>query len=180
LSNIEIVHEEVFLFSGEGIFVIGQKVETVKPTLDYLQELRRQNLSYASHWPIFRSQIAEYLQTEKNNGKIIAVYGAGARAICLINFAELSPYIDYILDDQLEKQSKFMPGGRLPIVSSDILYSQKIDICLLAVNTENEEKVINRNITWAKQGGIFWSIFPPSNRLLPIWESVITNGLVPL
>ena len=170
LSNIKIVHEEVFLFSGEGIFVIGQKVEGVKPTLDYLPELGKRNLDYASQWPEFRSQITEYLLTEKNNGKKIAIYGAGARAFCLINFAGLAPYINVILDDQTEKQNKFMPGGRLPVVSSDVLYSQEIDICLLAVNTENEEKVIGRHSKWVQHGGKFWSVFPPSGRLLPMWS----------
>jgi SAM-dependent methyltransferase len=177
LSNIKIVHDEVFLFSGEGIFVIGQKMEGVKPSLDYLPELRRQNLAYASHWPEFRSQITGYLQAEKKKGRKIAVYGAGARAFCLINFAGLAPFIDVILDDQAEKQNKFMPGGRLPVVSSDILYSQKIDICLLAVNTENEEKVIDRHSKWAELGGQFWSVFPPSDRLLQIWSSGKTKSV---
>ena len=117
LSNIKIVHDEVFLFSGEGIFVIGQKMESVKPTLDYLPELRKQNFDFANHWTEFRSQITGYLQAEKKNGKKIAVYGAGARAFCLINFAGLAPYIDVILDDQLEKQNKFTRNRHLPVGS---------------------------------------------------------------
>lgn len=177
LSNIKIIHDEVFIFSGESIFVIGQKVEAVKLTLDYLPELRRQNFEYASHWPQFRSQITEYLHTEKKSGRTIAIYGAGARAFCLINFVGLAPYIDVILDDQAEKQNKFMPGGRLPVVSSDILYSKKIDICLLAVNTENEDKVIGRHFKWVQQGGQFWSVLPPSNRLLPMWSPSNKKGV---
>jgi SAM-dependent methyltransferase len=171
LSNIEIIHHEIFLFSGEGIFVIGRKMESVFPSLNYLPELRKQNLEYASYWPVFRLKISEYLQRQKQAGKNIAVYGAGARAFCLINFAGLASYIDVILDDQPEKQRKFMPGGRLPIVPSDVLYTQGIDICLLAVNTENEEKVIGRYEKWVEQGGQFWSVFPPSDRLLPVWKS---------
>jgi SAM-dependent methyltransferase len=170
LSNIKIIYEEVFLFSGEGIFVIGQKMESVNVTMEYLPELRRQNLAYASHWSGFRLQIVDFLKYKKNDGQKIAIYGAGARSFCLINFTGLAPFIDVILDDQPEKQHKFMPGGRLPVVPSDILYSNKIDICLLAVNTENEEKVITRHSKWVEQGGQFWSIFPPSDRLLPIWN----------
>ena len=55
-------------------------------------------------------------------------------------------------------------------MSSDILNTQKIDICLLAVNTENEEKVIRRHLSWEENGGKFYSVFPPSDRLLPVWE----------
>jgi SAM-dependent methyltransferase len=171
LSNIEIIHHEILLFSGEGIFVIGQKTESVTPYLDYLPKLRKQNIDYAAYWPVFRLKIAEYLQLQRQVGKKLAVYGAGARAFCLINFAGLVSYIDVILDDQPEKQGKFMPGGRLPIVSSEILYTQGIDICLLAVNTENEDKVIGRHAKWVERGGQFWSVFPPSDRLLPVWKT---------
>jgi hypothetical protein len=70
----------------------------------------------------------------------------------------LSKYIDVIIDDQFEKQNKFMPGGKLPILSSYILYSEKIDICLLSVNAENETKVMDRHINWIEKGGKFCSI----------------------
>jgi SAM-dependent methyltransferase len=170
LSNIKIIYEEVFLFSGEGIFVIGQKTDHVEPSLDYLPELKQKNLEFANFWPVFRSRAIEYLTSEHKKGKKIAVYGAGARAFCLISFAGLAPYIDVILDDQPEKQEKFMPGGRVPVKSSDLLYSQQIDICLLAVNAENEDRVINRHAKWVQQGGEFWSVFPPSDRLLPLWD----------
>ena len=170
LANIKIIHKEIFLFSGEGIFVIGQKIEKTLHSLEYVPALRKKNIEYAEYWPIFRENITEYLKLQKQAGKKVAVYGAGARAFCLINFAGLAPYIDLILDDQPEKQGKFMPGGRLPIVSSDILNTQKIDICLLAVNTENEEKVIRRHLSWEENGGKFYSVFPPSDRLLPVWE----------
>jgi len=171
LSNIKVIHQEIFLFSGEGIFVIGQKIEKANYSLDYVPALREKNVEYAAYWPLFRAQITEYLKLQKQAGKKVAVYGAGARAFCLINFAGLASYIDVILDDQKEKQGRFMPGGRLPIVSSEILYTQGIDICLLAVNAENEDKVISKHLKWKEKGGQFWSVFPPSNHLLPVWAS---------
>jgi D-arabinose 1-dehydrogenase-like Zn-dependent alcohol dehydrogenase len=145
-------------------------VENIAPALDYLPELKQKNITYAKYWPQFQLRINEYLQLEKKRGKKIAIYGAGARAFCLINFAGLAPYIDVILDDQPEKQNKFMPSGRLPVVSSDLLYSEKFDICLLTVNAENEGRVMDRHSKWIQQGGQFWSVFPPSDRLLPLWN----------
>ncbi len=171
LSNIEVIHEEIILFSGESIFVIGKKIVCIESNTNYLNNLKIKNLNYANNWPTFCENIIDYLKLEKNSGKKIAVYGAGARTFCLINFVNFTEYIDVIIDDQFEKQNKFMPGGKLPILSSDILYSQKIDICLLAVNTENESKVMNRHKVWIEKGGKFWSILPPSNHLLPIWSS---------
>jgi len=169
LAGVTLIHEEIILFSGEGIFVIGRKVGTVPRSLDYVAALREQNLEYSNHWPAFRQAIGEFLSSQKRAGKKIAVYGAGSRVFCLLNFTDITSSIDVIVDDQPEKQNKFMPGGRLPIVSSDALYSRGIDICLLAVNTENEDKVIAKHAVWAHQGGTFWSVLPPSERLLPVW-----------
>lgn len=170
LAGVEIFHEEIIQFSGEGIFVIGRKIENVTCALEYLPGLKLKNTKYADEWPVFRAAISEYLLSQKQAGKKIAVYGAGARVFCLINFTGIASAIDVIVDDQLEKQNKFMPGGRIQIVPSEALYSQGIDICLLGVNTENENKVIAKHEKWVQSGGTFWSVLPPSDRLLPVWR----------
>lgn len=174
LADVEIAHEEIILFSGEGIFVVGRKVGNVPRSLDYVTALHRKNVEYVSQWPVFCHAISEFLLLQKRSGKKIAVYGAGARVFCLINFAGIASCIDLIVDDQPEKQNKFMPGGRLPIMPGDALYSQGVDICLLGVNTENEDKVIAKHAKWVQNGGTFWAVLPPSERLLPVWPA--NNG----
>ena len=169
-AGVELIHEEIILFSGEGIFAIGRKVESPLCSLDYVPALRRQNVEYAEHWPDFRRSFGEFLSAQKKAGRKIAVYGAGSRVFCLLNFAGVASCIDVIVDDQQEKQYKYMPGGRLPIMPSDVLYSQGIDICLLAVNTENEDKVTGKHAKWVQNGGTFWSVLPPSELLLPVWQ----------
>lgn len=169
--GVELIHQETILFSSESIFVLGRKVANVSCPLDYVPALRAQNLKYAAQWPIFRSAIRNYCTSQKEANKKIAVYGAGARIIGLINFADIASSIDLIVDDQVEKQGKYSPGGKIPIVSSDALYSQNIDICFLAVNTENEEKVISKHEKWVRSNGKFWSVLPPSDRLIPIWAA---------
>lgn len=169
LAGIEIVHQEIILFSGEGIVVIGRKTGNAPRSREYLPALRERNVAYAARWPAFRDAIARELGAIRASGKRIAVYGAGSRAFCLINFAGLASFMDIIVDDQTEKQGRFMPQGRLPIMSSDALYENDIGVCLLTVNAENEGKVIAKNARWVEAGGQFWSVFPPSDNLLPIW-----------
>jgi 2-polyprenyl-3-methyl-5-hydroxy-6-metoxy-1,4-benzoquinol methylase len=169
-AGVEIIHDEIFVFSGEGIFVLGRKTGKVPMLLDYLPELRLQNMAYAAYWPTFKHDVNDYLAGLKREGKKIAVYGAGARVFCLLNFADMTGNIDLVVDDQMEKQNTYMPGGRLPVVASDALYTDAIDVCLLAVNTENEEKVLKRHAKWIAEGGKFWSVLPPSDRLLPVWK----------
>ena len=172
LAGVELFHQESILFSGDSIFVIGRKTGNVAASMGYVAALRERNLAYAKHWPVFSRTINEYLASLEKAGKKIAVYGAGNRVFCLINFANLAGNIDVIVDDQPEKQNTFMPGGRLPVVASDALYLRGIDVCLLAVNAEIEDKVIAKHEKWVKNGGTFWSVLPPSERLLPVWQPI--------
>ena len=168
-GGLQIVHQEIFRFSGEGIFIVARKTDNVIPNLGYLSSLRNRNYQYSHDYPSFRASIENYLKKLQQNNKKIAIYGAGARVFCLINFLNLSAYIDVIVDDQIEKQDKYMPGGKTPITSSDALYARSIDVCLLGVNAENEDRVIAKHRKWVETGGEFWSVLPPSEKLIPIW-----------
>jgi hypothetical protein len=72
--------------------------------------------------------------------------------------------IDFVADDTPQKQSKFLPGARLPIVPSAALVERKIALCLLALSINNEDNVIKRNEGFVRQGGTFRSIFRASPR----------------
>jgi hypothetical protein len=101
-----------------------------------------------------------------------------ANPSALIDFGKHT--IDFFWDNQMEKLSKFMLGGRRPIFLSDIFNYRKIDICLLALNRVNEEMVINSHSNWDLLGRVFWSTFSSNHRLLPVWESDVTKSLVAL
>ena len=106
----------------------------------------------------------------------MAVYGAGARVNSLINFVGLGSYIEFIVDDQLEKQGLYVPGSNLPILSGDALEKYSIDLCLLAVNTESDEKAISKHPEFIKQGGKFESVLPPSELLPHFWKCLIEES----
>jgi hypothetical protein len=173
-AGIYVLHSENILFSGESLVITGQYAETARVTqsLEYLDGLRAQVLSYCKRWPLFRKALVEFLSNYQQNGGKVAIYGAGARICSLINFTGIGSYIECIVDDQLEKQGKYMPGSRLPILPSEALEQQNITLCLLAVNTENEEKVIAKHSAWQQRGGKFFSVYPPSDKLLPIWHKL--------
>ena len=98
------------------------------------------------------------------------MYGGGCRSSSLINFAGLESEIDLIVDDQAEKQGRFMPGSRIPILPSEALIDGDVGICVLSVNAENEEKVLARQENYQGQGGRFVSMHPPSDRLPDFWR----------
>jgi hypothetical protein len=72
--------------------------------------------------------------------------------------------IDCVVDDNERKQALLMPGSRLPIRGSSTLASRPIDLCLLSLNPESEQKVLAKNRSFVERGGEFASIFALSPR----------------
>ncbi|MCK9630290.1 MAG: class I SAM-dependent methyltransferase [Methanoregula sp.] len=101
----------------------------------------------------------------RNNGKI-AFFGAGHLACTFVWLFQLQDFIDCIIDDDPNKQGLFMPGSKLPIVSSSALMNGNYSLCILSLNPLNEDKVIANFRKFIENGGKFYSIFPSSQRSL--------------
>ena len=74
----------------------------------------------------------------------IAIFGAGHISIMFINLLNLKKYIDFVVDDNTNKQKYLMPGSKLKIKNSSYLVSNKVKICLMSLNPFIERKVINK------------------------------------
>ncbi len=62
---------------------------------------------------------------QKIKGNIVYGYGAPAKAVTLINYFELDyKNINLIIDDSKLKQQKYIPGSKIIITNSKILYSK--------------------------------------------------------
>lgn len=168
-SGFEIIHRETVLFSGRAMIAIGRyggKGSGV-PVYQCPLPLSEEVLAYQHSWPLFRRAFRDYLASQRVKAGAICLYGAGSRASSLINFTGIAPYIDFVADDQPEKQGKYMPGSRLPILPSSALEKERPGLCLLAVNAECEEKVVKRHPDFK---GSFLSVLPPSEKLAPLWN----------
>ena len=68
----------------------------------------------------------------KDEGKRIAAYGAAAKACTLINTVGIGPeLIHYVVDRNVHKHGRYMPGQRLPIYGTERLTEDQPDYCLL-------------------------------------------------
>jgi hypothetical protein len=112
------------------------------------------------------SEIQARLQTLmdawRQAGKRIAIFGAGHLAAKFVNLYALGSMIDCVIDDNPHKQKLLMPGSRLPIHGSAALESRGIDICLLSLNPESEQKVLAKHQPFLERGGRFFSLFAMS------------------
>lgn len=172
--GIRVDKTETATFSGEALIVWGRFEGVTSETNDvHLAEVIRMVQRFSDSWPAFQTMLLEEVKRLRKVHGPIAVYGAGCRACSLINFTGIGELLDFAVDDQPEKQGLFLPGSRLEIRPSAALIEDGIQVCLLAVNSENEERVIQRNQSFVDRGGPFLSLHPPSSRLIEPWRAMV-------
>jgi len=106
------------------------------------------------------------LESLRATGKRVVGYGAPAKATTLCYALGIdASHLDYIVDDAPLKQGLYMPGTHIPIKSSDMLYSDNPDYCLiLAWNFAGA--IMQKHRQFRENGGRF--IMPtPEPHILP-------------
>ena len=137
--------------------------KTSPPSRPPESELSRA-LHFASEFPRVTANLHRHLEGLKSQGKRMALFGAGHLAVAFLSLHGLADYFECVIDDNPYKEGMLLPGSRLPIKCSKALIDDQIHTCLLSLNPESEEKVIQKNASFTKSGGHFLSIFPSSER----------------
>jgi hypothetical protein len=176
LAGVSVSSVHSFLFSGIVFGMVGRcagdalSISCHPQKLTELLEIAR---AYARRFDEFKHLTHDFLKRAKAGGKRIAAYGAGSRTTSYINFLDVGGYLEFIADDQPGKQNRYLPGARIPILPSARLASEGIDVCLVGVTTECEEVALKPFLSNPTNAIEFYSINPPSNRLLPVWRTLL-------
>ena len=115
--------------------------------------------NFARRYPEFRERLKSLLENWQRSGKKTAIFGAGHLAAKFVNMYGLAHLIDCVIDDNPNKRALLMPGSRLAIRGSADLDARAIDLCLLSLSPESEQKVRAKNQPFLDRGGRFCSIF---------------------
>jgi hypothetical protein len=76
--------------------------------------------------------LLSFLLDCKSKGLRVAAYGAAAKGNTLLNFSGVRPdLLPYVVDVNLHKQGKYLPGSRIPIVDLAYLVADKPDMVLI-------------------------------------------------
>ncbi|VEN74514.1 conserved hypothetical protein [Candidatus Desulfarcum epimagneticum] len=129
-------------FSGGALAFLTRRQPDIKTNMLHPHDLHDRALGFNDKVMNYGKKLQEILEKSHKKGFKNILYGVGCRACTVVNSLKLENYIDFAIDDQKERQHKFMPGSRLEILSSDVI--KKVSspvICLLAVNQENENTV---------------------------------------
>jgi hypothetical protein len=124
--------------------------------------LRADGETFARRFEESRARVRKMFAEWQRTGKRVAVFGAGHLAAKFVNFFGLGEFIECVIDDNPHKQDLLMPGSRLPVRGSAMLDS--IDVCLLSLNPESEQKVLQKYRHVVERGVTFLSIFALSSK----------------
>ena len=80
-----------------------------------------------------KNDFLEFLLLQKKNNKKIIGYGAAAKGNTLLNFCGVkgTDLVEYVVDASPYKQSKLLPGSRIPVFSRDKIKETKPDFIII-------------------------------------------------
>jgi hypothetical protein len=167
--GLELVRFDIVQYPFENSLIAVTRVADL-PAPDLPADLLRSELErgalFARNFEDTKRKFRLFFSDQIKNGQTIAFFGAGHLACTFIWLFQLQEFIGGVIDDDPHKQGLFMPGSKLPIVSSSVLSEGKYSLCILSLNPLNEENVIGKFGQYGANGGKFYSIFPSSHRSL--------------
>lgn len=152
--GLKIVDVEKLVTHGGSIRIFVAKSESIWETQDVVTAILDEESMFdpreGAVWTSLQERtlrtkldlVAELVKCRKE-GIRVAAYGAAAKGNTLLNYSGInSDLIEYVVDLNPYKQGSFLPGSRIPIVSSQILNENPPDILLvLPWNIMDEVKV---------------------------------------
>lgn len=103
-----------------------------------------------------RSELLDILRSLKAEGKTVAAYGAAAKGATMINATGITTeLVDYVVDRNVHKQGKYMPGTHQPIRDVSELTGDDAPDALLLLAWNFAEEIMAQQAEYAANGGLF-------------------------
>jgi len=154
--------EELSIHGG-SLRLYVEKVEHRSPEFERLLALETKlGIDQLSYYQDFskrvvdvKRQLVEMLTSIKQQGKSIVAYGAAAKGATLINYAGIdTETIDFVVDRNVHKQGKFMPGKHLPIAAPERILEVMPDFVLILPWNFTDE-ILEQQAEYRSKGGKF-------------------------
>lgn len=117
-------------------------------------------LSFAKRVKKSKDQLLKTLKKFKNEGKKIVSYGATSKSTTVFNYCKIDQsLIDYIVDNTPDKQGKYSPGVKIPVVSDTEGFDETVDVAFLGAWNFKKE-ILEKEKKFIERGGKFVTHVP--------------------
>lgn len=152
---------------GGSLRVFAQRTDTGKhpvseKVIDLLDREATAGMNRTGYYQGFQEQANKvkndflvFLLEAKRQGKAVAAYGAAAKGNTLLNYSGIRPdLLPYVVDKNPNKQGKYLPGIRIPIVAEAHLRNKRPDyVVILPWNLKTE---VMEQLSYIRDwGGVF-------------------------
>jgi hypothetical protein len=102
-----------------------------------------------------RSELATLLRDLKSRNARIVGYGAAAKGTIMLNYVGIGrDTLDFVVDRNVHKQGRYIPGVRLPIAAPErVLQEQPDYVLILPWNFKDE--IMTQQAEYRRRGGRF-------------------------
>lgn len=162
--GLHLNHVEYFadLHGGTNRWHIGHRDEPTPHLLDRLAAERDAGLDDFDFYADFgqkvnqlRADLLGMLTDLREQGKTVAGYGAAAKGATMLNATGIgTDLVGYVVDRNVHKQGRFMPGTHQPIVDPAVLVDDPPDVLLLLAWNFAAE-IMAQQADYAAGGGRF-------------------------
>lgn len=148
---------------GGSLRLYIEKTDNVGDSVrDMLAVERAEKVDGISFYRNFSNRVQHVKQTLisllkglKAEGKTIAAYGAAAKGSTLINYIGIDKcLIDFVVDRNIHKQGRYMPGQHMPIYGPEKLLQDKPDYVLL-LTWNFADEILQQQAEYRAAGGKF-------------------------
>jgi SAM-dependent methyltransferase len=141
------------------VAIIQKDIDHNSKDLKTLPDVLTLAEEYAESFENYKKIIHSYFKHHIEKVGKIAFYGAGHDAVIFINTFQIEEFIEYIIDDTEHKQNFYLAGTSLQIKSSETLTFENISLCILCLNINIQDIILEKNKKFISEGGIFTSLY---------------------
>ena len=106
---------------------LGDQQDSPHPTAPGLDEARRTGQGYENLISAWRERLTKL----KNEGKAVAVWGAGSKGVTFVNLMESASAIDSMVDINPNKQGRFVPGTGHQVIAPEKLRARPPNVIIV-------------------------------------------------
>lgn len=154
--------KHVDIHGGSLRVYLGKQATAATSVQAFLQAEQAAGLNQASYFAGFAERVAgvkhkllTMLRDFAQQGKRLAAYGAAAKGTIMLNYIGLGPeLIEFVVDRNVHKHGRYMPGVHIPIKPVETLLSEKPDYTLI-LPWNFKEEIYAQQAEYRARGGKF-------------------------